>query len=528
MNSDKYISEKLILRTITPVFIGTNQAIELSPYSDYIQKGDKIIIIDDKKLENVFSEKPELIDDFVNSIRSSIDKSKTLSEFDLRKFLEDNYGEVEKFQKYTLACDSDLKKTKIRRFISTAGFPFIPGSTIKGAIRTAIIYYWLTDTDNGKEKLSALISAIKLFFENQKKFEGNNKQKLELKIIKKKLDETLNEQMLFGEQKNNPYGFDARHIRISDTNKFDFKELMISKLHRVKLRDEEEVSPLPSEVLKVNVETYFNYMLVKSFVQPSLVFLNLSNVNDLFKLVNQFSQASIDYEINSFESFHNKLKNKISADKTDYSDVIKFYGSLKEIIRKSNNQYAIMRIGNGKTYFDNSIGMAIYKEDEKTFKHFREILELGKNPTSKKLVEGRFPTTRTLTESTGLPVGWVAIFPESMKGSFNSINIYASYSFNDGKNNYLRTPNYSANKQLSKLPNASKTKTYIIAEIIDDKAKPPKVKILEGDFKDHITILPGVRLEGLGLKKGSKVLVDLLKTKKGIVEKAEYKGLSEN
>ncbi len=66
----------------------------------------------------------------------------------------------------------------------------------------------------------------------------------------------------------------------------------------------------------------------------------------------------------------------------------------------------------------------------------------------------------------------------------------------------------------------------ILAEIIDEKSKPPKVKILEGEHIDKETILPGVRLEGLGLTKGSKVYIKLVFDKKKI-QKAEFKGKAE-
>lgn len=61
------------------------------------------------------------------------------------------------------------------------------------------------------------------------------------------------------------------------------------------------------------------------------------------------------------------------------------------------------------------------------------------------------------------------------------------------------------------------------AEIIDDRAKPPKVKILEGKFAQQETILPRVELQNLGLFTGSIVYVKIV-DRKGILEKAEYAG----
>jgi len=536
MKSDKYFTLKLRLKTITPTFIGSNQANELSPYSDFLQESGKVIFIDQNKLEKALANKPGLIDDFVKNIRSSMDNSKTRSEFDLKEFIENNLGDIELIKKYELSTDSDLGKTKIRRFISTNGYPFIPGSTIKGALRTAIIYDWIINSEQGGKKFNSLIDNIKNLFERKtdlekRKSEGQRLSKEEFEELKslqkpkevlKKLDVKLNEQMLFGTQKNNPTGFDARHIKISDTEKFSISNISISKLVRIKLNDESEVSPLPSEIVNENAKTSFHITIEKLFEQNSLHSFNAYKISDFFRILNQFSLATIEYEINAYNSFHNKPKSKTSNEKTDYSNVVKFYQELKEFINKDENKYAIVRLGSGKTYFDNSIGIAIYNKDGETFKQFRELLELGKNPQTKKLVEGRFPTTRTIVEATSLPIGWILI------QVFNDepIEVENIYQLNSIKKNFE-----SANSKATKLASSSQKQirsnavkeNYLIAEIIDDKSKPPKVQILEGEFNGKETILPAVRLETFNLKNGSKVYVKLHFDKKKL-QKAEFKG----
>lgn len=541
MKSDKYLTSKLRLKTITPIFIGTNQANELSPYSDFIQETDKVILIDQSKLEKAFESKPNLIDEFVKNIRYSMDKSKTRSDFDLKEFLDNNFGDINQFKKYELPSGTDLGKTKIRRFISTNGFPFIPGSTIKGALRTAIFYDWLINSEIGKQKFNNFINSIQdLLISKKRRIELEEKKKIiklldnkefsELKSlpnqkeIEKKLNELLNEQMLFGTQRNNPTGFDARHLKVSDTEKFTISNISISKLVRIKLKHESEVSPLPSEIVDENTETSFNFTIEKSFKQNSLFFFNSCSISDLFRILNQFSTASIDYEINTYKSFHIKQKSKISDEITNYSNVINFYEELKKFIIKSNNRYAIIRLGSGKTYFDNSIGIAIYNKDAETFQQFRELLELGKNPQTKKLVQGNFPTTRTLVESTSLPIGWILI-QEFNNNIIDLTNIYTTNAVKKkfesesekSKTSEIVNPQFQQNRQ------SVIKKNYLIAEIIEDKSKPPKVKILEGEHKDEETILPGVRLETFGLTKDSKVYIELFFQNKK-VQKAEYKG----
>lgn len=517
MPNSKYFTERIIIKTITPIFIGQNQANDLSPYSDFVQKGNEIIYIDERKFEDALFSKEGLIDKYVNSVRQKIDKSRTQSNFNLGSFIENNFGEIENFAKIKLPVDQDIKHQTIKRFINTSRRPFIPGSTIKGAIRTAIIYNWLTTNNNGMILLNELINEISRLhqrikeLERKKKENGlNDNEEKELKSLKskreieKKLSLIYDEQKLFGRMsKDNKDGFDSRHIQISDTETFNLSDLSILKLHRIKLRDASEVSPFPCETLNPNIHSFFTLKVSKYFKQPDLLIFNSIDLKNLYKIINDFSNASIDYELNSFE-------------KTKYPETINFYEQLKNNIKNSANNYAILRLGAGKTFFDNSIGLAIFNQNEEVFKKYRELLELGKNPISKKLVTGNFPTTRTLVESTKLPIGWVALASDLT--SIESLKLYEAKVV-------AKSIDALGNNGLAQTSDIKKN--YIIAEIIDDKSKPPKVKILEGEYEGKVTILPGIRLEGLNLTKGSKAYVKLIFDRKRI-QKAEYKGKVDN
>lgn len=526
MNSSKYLLEKIYLKTLTPIFIGQNQANDLSPYSDFVQDGNEIIYIDEKKFEKALLSKDGLIDNYVKSIRQKIDKSKTQSNFNLKTFIENNLGAVENFVKVKVSADQDIKHQSIKRFINTSGRPFIPGSSIKGAFRTAIIYNWLTSTDSGKNLVQELLEKVSKLSEKiselEKKKSNNTiskEEENELKRLRSKknieneLGSIYNEQKLFGRMsKDNKDGFDSRHIQISDTETFAFENLSVLKLQRIKLRDNTEVSPLPSETLNPNKFGNFSFKLEKEFINSELKKFNSFVVEDILKILNEFSLASINYELESFNSFQSKLKEKSENRKTDYSNVIEFYEELKTLIGNSNNEFAVIRLGSGKTFFDNSIGLTILNADKAVFKQYRNLLQLGQNPITKKLVEGRFPTTRTLVEATKLPIGWIVL--SHNENSLKTIDIY--------KTKIIQIENNNVQQTISNKPTSPKEK-YLLAEIIDDKSKPPKVKILEGEHKDKVSSLPGVRLETLGLTKNSKVFVELFFQKK-ILQKADYKG----
>ena len=49
MKSEKYLSEIIKFKTLTPIFIAQNQANDLSPYSDFVQEENQIIYLDEQK-----------------------------------------------------------------------------------------------------------------------------------------------------------------------------------------------------------------------------------------------------------------------------------------------------------------------------------------------------------------------------------------------------------------------------------------------------------------------------------------------
>lgn len=70
-----------------------------------------------------------------------------------------------------------------------------------------------------------------------------------------------------------------------------------------------------------------------------------------------------------------------------------------------------------------------------------------------------------------------------------------------------------------------KGKGIVRARIIDDQSKPPKVRILEGEHTGKDTIMPGVNLAGLNLKKESEINVEIILSRdKKRLDKVTFKG----
>ncbi|MEO1655217.1 MAG: hypothetical protein AAFU64_16845, partial [Bacteroidota bacterium] len=83
-----------------------------------------------------------------------------------------------------------------------------------------------------------------------------------------------------------------------------------------------------------------------------------------------------------------------------YNQLNDFYSDLIKDMQDHPNR-AYLRVGAGKSYYYNSIGMALLKASPATFKRMMSLFSLGK--VGQKI----FPITRTITTTTKAPLGWI-------------------------------------------------------------------------------------------------------------------------
>ena len=130
---------KMSLTTLSPIFIGSGEKLNKSAYFCY---DDEVNVIDEKKLVKLLRSRRGLFEAFMSEASSG--------NLYLTKFLENNIPNFKNLDihKYKLISHSNIITTKgkiktlndINTFIkSSNGRPYIPGSSIKGCIRTALI-----------------------------------------------------------------------------------------------------------------------------------------------------------------------------------------------------------------------------------------------------------------------------------------------------------------------------------------------------------------------------------------------------
>ena len=432
MKSDKYVNEKLNITTLTPLQIGGDQASNLSPVTDFIVKGDIALIINQDKLESLLSEDMEILDEYVRSVKDG--------SFDLENFINNKLdADIEELTSSKIKIEGYLGKNEVKSFINSVGKPFIPGSTIKGSIRTAVVYDYIM---NDKVQITKQILTEakrrypKVFelYEIQKKRRLDRKEYAELKNLRN-FNQFYNELRLFKprekkkDKTGNEYfidwGHDFRHIQISDSQLLEADNTRITPLFRYYLTKDDTKTEPWAQVLKEKTTTEFNFKIEKNFKDPFLQTINSNTYKEIFRMINKFSIDVLEFELEMFNEFTKNGKGDKQKIEENLKGIISYYIDLKEKIKFSRDNYAVIRIGGGKTYFDNSIGLALYKADKEKFKQFRKILGFWKHRSNGQFVEEDSPITRTFYFDEDidkyLPIGWTVIYFEKDKNDVKKI-----------------------------------------------------------------------------------------------------------
>lgn len=127
----------------SPIHIGNGD--KLTKF-DYLVEGKSLTVLNfDKLVSLVYKDEKS-----INLLLNSVEKGEGLNFFLVKKY-------IDKIKKYTIIADFEkfnINK-EIHTFIKTSGYkPYIPGSEIKGAVRTAILYNILKDNwENFKDIL---------------------------------------------------------------------------------------------------------------------------------------------------------------------------------------------------------------------------------------------------------------------------------------------------------------------------------------------------------------------------------------
>lgn len=375
-------SKHLNIETVTPVSVGTGEI--WSPVTDFFVKNKRLFRIDAGKFHELLMAKDKVAF-FSEYVYKSVNESGTGTTTDLRSFIENVLGAApEKLTRKSIPFpNAGHSKEQVACCYTSNGRPVIPGSSLKGAAKTALFYHWLKNSDEGKEALKTMINHL------IPRYDKNWFKDVYPKEVEKKFPDKTDE--------NGKPIFAG--LSIGDTEPFPAESLSVYKTERIHL-----TSPKRKNVPQVKIcinKGFFSNLSFKSSQWP---------VNESFvKQMNHFAHNAILTEQEILNEQSKDISPAISGKLNAFYDRIT---DQIDRIEDSRELTFFMRVGSGKSFFDNTMAMVLYEADENkdAFKAFCRMYELGKAPNERhyKLKEP-FPITRSVISDIYEPMGWVKI-----------------------------------------------------------------------------------------------------------------------
>lgn len=355
------------LEVLSPTIV--NSGYEIKNF-EIIKQNDKVYILD---LMKIFRLNKKFI-----SLASQIKYED--NNFNLESFLKQNgLNNYQNYKKYELDLNGTyFRGGVIKEIIKTAGRPYIPGTSIKGAIRSSLIRAMNAEGDY-KRSLSNIL--------NRK-----------VKNPEKTADDGA-ESYLFGGSHKSPFRF----LRISDTSTCEYNSLELCEIKIMNIcngsvkwysRNQNTdrinlATSIYSEAIKSGTKLegrisqgFFDYFIDKDEIR------NIKVLEDIASKIRKDIDNYIEREIQFFERYH-------------VSEIVNFYRNLKNI-KLGDNEFLI-QIGFSTGYLPKSVVRNI----DSSF-----ISNLKRVNSSARIYDDLFPKTRRLAikhDRTGTPLGWIKI-----------------------------------------------------------------------------------------------------------------------
>lgn len=361
------------LKVLSPVYIGSGNDYGASEYisqmTQFKGKSKKIKLPTFKRI-NLSKYYSSLDDDKKDEFIANLSNSN----FDLESF---DSKISNKYRKYLVfnKCDESLKPKKIEENIKSLNKAYIPGSSIKGAIKTAILYNSLDFND------------IKWFMG---KFDKRNNS-----------DSRIINSIFSSRSGNAAQSSLMKFLRISDSTSakkvsvYDvfsvmaetpFSNKKYSRGKRVVITYLETIDK--GNNLKFNLSTNFNKQIYRTLGLNDKEYL--IDLDYIKKSIYKFSKEYISHELEFAEEY-------------EISYLLKFY---KKQEKHNTPDKPLLKIGGGSGFLATTIGLKIKGYDESNGTTFFENVRKSARGKSHDYC---FPKSRKVTFKGGYPLGWVQL-----------------------------------------------------------------------------------------------------------------------
>lgn len=324
------------IKTLTPVHIGSG---DRYMGLDFIIKGNKVIMLDLPNLFRKLEEDGKNVMKIIGDLRSK------------KTEVEDLVEDVESFKLKEIPFEGENKR-EILKHVQSLGKPYIPGSSVKGAIRTALLWKAVRDD---QRLLNWTLNYIK---------------NLRGRINPRKVDDALETKVfrLSGLlNRDDPKNDLLRALKVTDSGFFENV-----KIYEVKYLNARSLSVCAEcidagDSAEIDVEVD---EIVLSYLEQRLDF------DGVKEATREFARAIVDAEL---------ARAYPERTKREFRNVL-------------NNRGILLRIGWGIGWFSTTIGTLLKSHPD--FEEARRKLRLGRG--------AHFPVTRRVAWD-DRPLGWVSI-----------------------------------------------------------------------------------------------------------------------
>lgn len=369
------------IKTITPVHIGAGSE-KVYNSSEYIHgKIRKFKSINKVNVSNYYQSLPEEDkDNFLDELMNPDFLLETYKQEDsnIKDYVE--YKSIDQIKRYEETKSTHIE---IKENIKTQNKIYIPGSSIKGSLKTVLLYNDIKKADmNSIEKI---ISRNHLNKREYYKFLEDFFVNSEKKIFGKKVN---------GAQKDI-----MKYIQITDSSTMN-----IPYIYNIKTIQATEQGKYNLHKDKKTRNTVYNYLETIGTGNTLTTELKLNNnpkILEIMGLTDKSKLLNLDY---IKQSLYNYAEEYIYyeldfAEKYQIDFLEKFYSDL---IKKNTEDQPLLRIGQGSGFMSTTIGMKIKELDSRTYENIRNSLKTT-------TYNYEFPKSRKICCISNKPLGWTKL-----------------------------------------------------------------------------------------------------------------------
>lgn len=368
---------KCNVQVLSPVHIGSGErytASEYIPSKAKTKKGNILNIIKRIDVSNYFlSLDDDKKDDFLADLSNP--------NFDLKSFDKKIPNEYTKYRAINKSKKEIVPTQEITEAIKTLNELYIPGSSIKGAIRSAILYYELDDD---------LISNISRFVINN---QG--------RVNRRNYTKWMNDIFTSNKAPTPAQGDIMKFLQVSDSTTiksptiYDVATVMASfrighnEFYSRNKRTHEPTLSFLETIARGNNLTFelnnnYDYEVFRKLGLENKK--HLIDFDNIKKSIFIFSKALINHEIEFAQDY-------------DINYLEKFY---RNIEKQNSIDSPLLKVGAGSGFLSTTVGLKIKKYDERLYDKIADGTR-GKN------YDYAYPKSRKITQTGGLPLGWVKL-----------------------------------------------------------------------------------------------------------------------